>query len=226
MILLVFIRTLRESWKRIFIVVWDSLAIMVLIVANLVVWALLGYLLFSSNILYNDPEGYFADIPTTIFNVYVLFTTSNFPDILFPFWKVNNLAAVYFVSFLLIGLYLLLNLMLAVFYNSYKQQIEKKISKYDELRAKFLEDEFKKINKAEDRDFVTVDEFKYQYTHKVIDQSEKVKTILNQISNEMELGLSDGRIDQEDFAYLYMFLEFGEGKKLPTKTPKKSHTKI
>ena len=148
---------------------------MVLIVANLVVWALLGYLLFSSNILYNDPEGYFADIPTTIFNVYVLFTTSNFPDILFPFWKVNNLSAIYFVSFLLIGLYLLLNLMLAVFYNSYKQQIEKKISKYDELRAKFLEDEFKKISKDELRDFITVDEFKYQYTHKVIDQSEKVK---------------------------------------------------
>ena len=96
---------------------------MVLIFAYLITAALLGHTLFGGELLYNDPEKYFADIPTTIFNVYVLFTTSNFPDILFPFWKVHNLSAIYFMGFLLIGLYLLLNLMLAVFYNSYKHQI-------------------------------------------------------------------------------------------------------
>ena len=118
--MLIFIRSLRESWKRIFIVIKASAAIMALIFAYLIVMALLGYTLFGGNVTYYDPADYFADIPTTIFNVYVLFTTSNFPDILFPFWKIHNFSAVYFVGFLLIGLYLLLNLMLAVFYNSYK----------------------------------------------------------------------------------------------------------
>ena len=93
---------------------------MVLICAFLIIYSLLGYILFRGDLIYYDPEGYFADIPTTIFNIYVLFTTSNFPDILFPFWKVNNVTAIFFIGFLLIGLYLLLNLMLAVFYNSYK----------------------------------------------------------------------------------------------------------
>lgn len=77
-----------------------------------------------------------------MWNVYVLFTTSNFPDILFPFWKVNGISVLYFIAFLLIGLYMLLNLMLAVFYNSYKQQVERKIAKYDTLREEFLKKEF------------------------------------------------------------------------------------
>ena len=115
-----FIRSLRESWKRIILVVWDALAIGVIIIAYLVAASLLGFTLFSNSI-YKDPTGHFRDFPSTMFNVYVLFTTSNFPDILFPYWKINGLTVLYFILFLLIGLYMLLNLMLAVFYNSYKQ---------------------------------------------------------------------------------------------------------
>ena len=73
-----------------------------------------------------------------MFNMYVLFTTSNFPDILFPFYKVSNWNCIFFIGFLFFGLYLLLNLMLAVFYNSYRRQIEKKIHKHDNLRKDFL----------------------------------------------------------------------------------------
>jgi len=136
-----FIRSLRESWKRIFLVVWDALAIAVIIIAYLVAASLLGFTLFS-NAKYNDPSSAFRDFPSAMWNVYVLFTTSNFPDILFPFWKVNGISVLYFIAFLLIGLYMLLNLMLAVFYNSYKQQVERKIAKYDTLREEFLKKEF------------------------------------------------------------------------------------
>ena len=92
---------------------------MLMLLSYMVFAGLLGFVLFKTDI-YDDGDGYFADIPMTIFNIYVLFTTSNFPDILFPFWKVHNWAAFYFVGFLLLGLYMGLNLMLAVFYNSYK----------------------------------------------------------------------------------------------------------
>ena len=88
--------------------------------------SLVGYTIFNST-RFNDPAGSFDTITTTIFNVYVLFTTENFPDVMFPFWEVTNWSAIYFVGFLLIGLYMLLNLMLAVFYNSYKTRLEAKI---------------------------------------------------------------------------------------------------
>lgn len=141
LILIAFIRSLRESWKRIMLVIWDSLSIMIIILSYITFFSLLGFTLFSND-GYTDPAEYFEDIPSTMFNVYVMFTTSNFPDILFPFWKINNSTAILMCGFLLIGLYMLLNFMLAVFYNSYKQQIERKIAKYDSMRKDFLNLEF------------------------------------------------------------------------------------
>lgn len=114
-----FIRSLRDSWKRMFLVIWDSMPIMIIIFSYIMFFSLLGYTLFD-NPEYDDDAGYFTGIHESLFSVYVLFTTSNFPDIIFPFWAVNNWTALYFIIFLLVGLYMLLNLMLAVFYNSYK----------------------------------------------------------------------------------------------------------
>jgi len=100
-------------------VVWDSIAMIVIMLAYIVFTSLIGFIIFANN--YDDPAEYFKDLPTTIFNIFILFTTSNFPDIIFPFWKVNNFTSIYFIGFLLIGLYMLLNLMLSVFYNSYRR---------------------------------------------------------------------------------------------------------
>ena len=150
----------------------------------------------------------------------MLFTTSNFPDILFPFWKVDNSSGIFFVGFLLIGLYMLLNLMLAVFYNSYKAQVERKIAKYDSLREEFLRKEFRAIGASPERDYVTTTEFRTKYGAKVIGQSEKVQQLLGAIDNEREVGLSDDRVYYADFAYMYMFLEFADQKRQVRKSVK------
>ena len=47
LILMFFIRSLRESWKRILIVIWDSKAIMIIIFSYMVFYALLGSVLFT-----------------------------------------------------------------------------------------------------------------------------------------------------------------------------------
>ena len=139
-----FVRSLRDSWKRIITVIFDSLGIGTMIISYIGFFTLLGYVLFNND-YYVDGYGYFVSIPDTMFNVYVLFTTSNFPDIIFPYWKIHNWTVLYFVIFLVVGLYLLLNLMLAVFYNSFKHQIDSKISKYDKMREQYLTEEFQKV---------------------------------------------------------------------------------
>lgn len=137
-ILFFFIRTLREQWRQIFMVVFDSTQIMVIIVSFIMFFSFIGFILFSSSNNEYPENDYFENIPGSIFNVYVLFTTSNFPDIMLPFWPVHNLTALFFIGFLLVGLYMLLNLMLAVFYNSFKTRVEAKIDKYDNMRREFL----------------------------------------------------------------------------------------
>ena len=114
--------------------------------------------------------------------MYTLFTTSNYPDIIFPYYKVNNVTVIFFSGFVFFGLYLILNLMLAVFYNVYRQLIEKKIKKYDKMREEFLEQEFKNIPKKKD-DEMTLDEFRDAYKFE-IRKNKKVKTMLKNIQDE------------------------------------------
>jgi len=219
-----FIRSLRESWKRISVVVMDSIGIMVIIISYILFFSLFGFALFNDS-QFIDPAGYFLTIPHTIFSVYVLFTTSNFPDILFPYWKVNNLSGIFFIGFLLMGLYMLLNLMLAVFYNSYKHQIERKIEKYDNMRHEFLKKEFESIQ-SEYQNKITTDEFRMKYGDKLINGSDKVVEIIKNIENEYELGVSDGFIYFQDFSYMYMFLEFKKMEKFEKKKRKVSVKKV
>ena len=58
-----------------------------------------------------------------------------------------------------------------------------------------------------------MDDFKKRYGDRVIGRSEKVKTMIKQVEEEVNHGVSNGLITFEDFSYLYMFLEFNENKK-------------
>ena len=52
--------------------------------------------------------------------VLILFTTSNYPDCSLPSYAYSRPTVVYFIFFLALGLFVLLNLLLATFYNNYK----------------------------------------------------------------------------------------------------------
>ena len=62
-----------------------------------------------------------------LFNIVVLQTTANFPDIMLPIYKKTRFAALYFVAFFLINNVILFNLALSVFYLNYKKNLQKKI---------------------------------------------------------------------------------------------------
>ena len=56
----------------------------------------------------------------------ILITTANFPDVMLPSYKKNYWSWVFFVSFLIGGLYVMMNFLLATVYNSFKSRIERK----------------------------------------------------------------------------------------------------
>lgn len=143
--LMFFIRNLRETWKRIGIVLFYSFPILLLFTAYLLLFTLFGFTLFLNDKKYYDDYGYWITLQDAAFNVYVLFTTSNFPDIIFPYYKRNNVTVFYFIGFLACGIYLVMNLVVAVFYNEYKNTIERKLKKYDSTRVSYIQVEFFKI---------------------------------------------------------------------------------
>lgn len=62
----------------------------------------------------------------TFYQLIILLTTCNFPNIMLPAYNDKRIYSLYFVFFLIIGLFFLMNVLLAVVYENYKKRIETK----------------------------------------------------------------------------------------------------
>ncbi|KAG4159533.1 hypothetical protein ERO13_D02G179632v2 [Gossypium hirsutum] len=92
----------------------------------LALWLL--FLLFASWVAYvmfeDTQQGklVFTSYGTTLYQMFVLFTTSNNPDVWIPAYKASRWYCLFFVLFVLIGVYFVTNLILAVVYDSFKSE--------------------------------------------------------------------------------------------------------
>ncbi|KAH9406188.1 Two pore calcium channel protein 1 [Tyrophagus putrescentiae] len=86
----------------------------------LLFFAISAFYLFSSVPHYEA----FSSMWNSFLSLFVLLTTSNYPDVMMPAYKQGQLYVLFFVFFLVVNLYFLLNIMLAVVYTAFSQ-IEK-----------------------------------------------------------------------------------------------------
>ncbi|KAL3714985.1 hypothetical protein ACJRO7_006830 [Eucalyptus globulus] len=114
---------------------------------------LLLFLLFSSWVAYvmfeDTAQGKteFTSYGATLYKMFVLFTTSNNPDVWMPAYKVSRWYSLFFVLYILLGVYFVTNLVLAVVYDSFKSQLVKQVSEMDRMRENMLGKAFKLIDK-------------------------------------------------------------------------------
>jgi hypothetical protein len=82
----------------------------VLITLLLVIYSTVGLLLFR-----NTDEGheYFPNFSSAMVHMLVLLTTANYPDVMMPAYNASRPSVLFFVSFLLVGLFFCMNLVLA-----------------------------------------------------------------------------------------------------------------
>ncbi|XP_042433296.1 two pore calcium channel protein 1 [Zingiber officinale] len=110
------------------------------------------FLLFSSWLAYvifedtEQGESMFTSYGTTLYQMFVLFTTSNNPDVWVPAYKSSRWSCIFFVLYILLGVYFLTNLILAVVYDSFKNQLAKQVFQMDLMRKNILEKAFNLIN--------------------------------------------------------------------------------
>mmetsp|Transcript_13614 Transcript_13614/g.21305 ORF Transcript_13614/g.21305 Transcript_13614/m.21305 type:complete len:136 (+) Transcript_13614:673-1080(+) len=114
----------------------------IFIVVFILYYAWMGQRLFSGTL---EGVQFFNTFGDSFFNMLVLMTTSNYPDIMLPAYQRSRLACIYFISYLIIGLFLLMNLLLAIFYSNFKSRFESKIVHSEEKRSEFLFSEFNKL---------------------------------------------------------------------------------
>ncbi|KAK4386003.1 Two pore calcium channel protein 1A [Sesamum angolense] len=108
----------------------DSIIILVgMLLTYLNVLALwLLFLLFScwlAYVIFEDTEQgktIFTSYGATLYQMFILFTTSNNPDVWIPAYKASRWYCLFFVLYVLVGVYFVTNLILAVVYDSFKSE--------------------------------------------------------------------------------------------------------
>ncbi|KAK7855057.1 two pore calcium channel protein 1 [Quercus suber] len=130
----------------------DILAGMLSTYLNVMALGLL-FLLFSSWLAYvmfedtQQGKTVFTSYGTTLYQMFVLFTTSNNPDVWTPAYKASRWFCLFFVLYILLGVYFVTSLILAVVYDSFKGQLAKQVSVMDSTRRRILEKAFNLIDK-------------------------------------------------------------------------------
>ncbi|KAJ9686327.1 hypothetical protein PVL29_015294 [Vitis rotundifolia] len=112
------------------------------------------FLLFASWVAYvmfedtQQGKTVFTSYQTTLYQLFILFTTSNNPDVWIPAYKVSRWYCLFFVLYMLLGVYFMTNLILAVIYDSFKNQLAKQVAEMDRMRRSILEKAFNLIDKS------------------------------------------------------------------------------
>lgn len=110
---------------------WSGLLILLV-----VFYALLGVLLFGPpDALLGDDGAYFRTVPRALMSLVVLITTANFPDVMLAAYSQSRATFLFFCTFLLIGVFFLMNMFLAEIVVNYKRQLDA-----DKLHRRTLRD--------------------------------------------------------------------------------------
>ncbi len=76
----------------------------------------------------------------------VLLTTANSPDIMLPAYDYQRGLSIFFIIYLMIGVFLIMHLMMALFYSNYKNRYENQLNIFKNQRDAFLEDKFNDLD--------------------------------------------------------------------------------
>ena len=112
----------------------------------------------------------------------ILLTTANFPEIMLFAYLRNRYSVIFFIIYLIFGLFFLLNLVLAVYYNNYRKRVDHTINKFISIRDQFLHNKFKSYDKGQ-KGYLRKKEFKEMIQDLLLQDLKQIKKkSLNRIS--------------------------------------------
>ncbi|MCO5597031.1 hypothetical protein L7F22_051104 [Adiantum nelumboides] len=151
MFLIVDVRTLRDCIKTV-AAIGRALDIVVLFLLFLMFSSVLAFVLFEDT---EQGNVYFSSYGLTLYQMLVLFTTSNNPDVWLPAYKAFRSSCLFFILYILFGVFFITNLILAVVYDSFKEQLVTLIKDRRSKRKRILEAAFNILD-VEKRGFLDI----------------------------------------------------------------------
>lgn len=139
----------KESMRRAVTNIWktipDILSVLLLLICSILLFALMALKLFGERDMtqYGAPSYYFKDYWNSFYDLYVLMTTANSPDIFMPAYNDSDGWMIFFMIFIILDTYIFMNLFLAVIYNNYKNNVKSDVENILGMKEKKLRRAFR-----------------------------------------------------------------------------------
>ena len=117
---IIFFSSIRQNLKSVAYDFKDSIVVLACIFMYIAYFSAIGFFLVEGTFQQ------FSDFDTfgnTYFSLVILITTSNFPDIMLPAYNTSTWYTLYFILFVIFGVFFLMNVLLAVIFDNYKRRI-------------------------------------------------------------------------------------------------------
>ncbi|XP_037575073.1 two pore calcium channel protein 1 isoform X1 [Dermacentor silvarum] len=187
------VRNIRNTLKEI-------IYALILLFMSIALFSLLALKLFQRrSLFYPDGRPYFKDYFDIYFSLYVLITTANHPDVMMPAYNDNSWFALFFVVYTLICLYIFMNIILAVIYYNYRENLKVEVQNMVGVKRDNLSRAFDLLKVRDGDSFVIT----YSRFVALLDKipparSEITKKILWYVLDQN----GDNKVDLPDFMYL------------------------
>lgn len=128
-------RQLRRAFRSIRNALPQIMSVFLLFIFSVLIFSLMALKLFSKRGLKTtDGAPYFTNFLQIVFDLYVLVTTANSPDVMMPAYNSSSFFSVFFIVFILVNTYIFMSVFLAVVYNNYKKHLKEEVRQL--VRAK------------------------------------------------------------------------------------------
>ncbi|MCI4393433.1 hypothetical protein PGIGA_G00157470 [Pangasianodon gigas] len=128
-------RQLRRAFRSIRNALPQILVVFFLFIFSVLMFSLMALkLLGKRNLETIDGTPYFTNYLEIVFDLYVLVTTANSPDVMMPAYNYSSFFAIFFILYIVINTYTFMSVFLAVVYNNYKKYLKEEVRQL--VRAK------------------------------------------------------------------------------------------
>ncbi|XP_031960277.1 two pore calcium channel protein 1-like isoform X4 [Corvus moneduloides] len=193
-------RQIRRAFRSIRNTLPEITYVFLLFMFSLLMFSLMALKLFGERNL-QTAEGlpYFRNYLEIVFDLYVLVTTANSPDVMMPAFDFSSWYALFFIAFVIINTYIFMSLFLAVVYNNYKKHLKNEIRKLAYMKRRKMIEAFNLLKEKEGEQFV-VREARWKQLVKLVapDTSSSHRELLLRISDDEQKGF----VDKKSFVQL------------------------
>ena len=119
--IILLLRHLRLAWSNIMLIFYGTKTLFLLLIINIAVFGCMGYYLFGPFLNKGKESEYFRDYLESLYQLWILLSTCNFPDIMLSTLdlKFKKFNIFFFVLYIIMNYLLILGLLKALFFTKY-----------------------------------------------------------------------------------------------------------